>query len=173
MTHKTRLGEASKNEWQLAQINIGCLKYDRDDDRVAGWRDNVERINALAETAPGFVWRLSGAEGQDTGQRMFANPRVVTNMSVWRSLRAFKSFVYKSEHVNFVRGRSKWFSPLKAHLALWWIEPDMYPNLDDGREKLELLSRIGPSAAAFTLRSVFEPVSTAFENQVDEAPRAE
>lgn len=169
MTRDTYPSAGVGGQWQLAQINIGRLKYDRDDDRVAGWRDNVDRINRLAEAAPGFVWRLSGADGQDTGSRMFGDARIVTNMSVWRSLRDFKSFVYETEHVRFVKDRNRWFSPLKAHLALWWIEQDAYPSLDDGRAKLELVARLGPSPAAFTFRSVFEPVAAGVDGRLSRA----
>ena len=30
---------------------------DEDDERFAGFVDNLDRINALAESSPGFIWR--------------------------------------------------------------------------------------------------------------------
>ena len=51
----------------LAQINIGTLKAPMDAPETAGFADNLDRINALAEDQPGFVWRLTG-EG-DAGAR--------------------------------------------------------------------------------------------------------
>jgi Domain of unknown function (DUF3291) len=44
----------------LAQINIGRLIAPIDDPRIAEFVANLESINALADHAPGFVWRLAG-----------------------------------------------------------------------------------------------------------------
>jgi len=140
---------------RLAQINIGRLRFDRSDERLAGWRDNIDRINRLAEAAPGFVWRLKGAEGEDTGARMWGDPRIVTNMSVWDLLKDFKFFVYRTAHSQFVRSRTQWFYKLDVHFALWWIDSDAYPILEEGKDKLDLLAQVGSSEAAFTLSSPY------------------
>ncbi len=42
----------------LAQFNIGKIKHPLDDPRMAGFVDNLDRINALADISPRFVWRL-------------------------------------------------------------------------------------------------------------------
>ena len=43
--------------FHLAQVNIAIAKYRYDDPRFAGFVDNLERVYALAEQTPGFVWR--------------------------------------------------------------------------------------------------------------------
>lgn len=133
----------------LAQINIARLKYARDDDRLAGWRDNVDRINTLAESHPGFVWRLTGAEGQETGRRYFADERIVTNYSVWETFETFRSFAYGSEHKDFLRHRNDWFEPIEGHLAMWWSPVGVVPTMLTGRSKLKQLCELGPSQDAF------------------------
>ena len=45
--------------FHLAQVNIAIAKYSRDDSRFAGFVDNLDRIYALSESTPGFVWRPS------------------------------------------------------------------------------------------------------------------
>ena len=49
--------------YQLAQINIGRLVAPVDDPKLAAFVAQLDEVNALAETAPGFVWRLQ-SEGE-------------------------------------------------------------------------------------------------------------
>lgn len=46
----------------LAQIIIGRLVASLDDPKIAGFVAQLDPINALADAAPGFVWRLQSAE---------------------------------------------------------------------------------------------------------------
>ena len=58
---------------QLAQMNIGVIKGPMDSPVMADFAANLDRINALAEAAPGFVWRLQTEEGDATALRPFDN----------------------------------------------------------------------------------------------------
>lgn len=44
--------------YHIAQINAGLLLGTAEDAFMAGFFENLDRINAQAEEAPGFVWRL-------------------------------------------------------------------------------------------------------------------
>ena len=46
--------------FHLAQINVGRLRAPVDDPMIADFVANLDRINALADGLPGFVWRLKG-----------------------------------------------------------------------------------------------------------------
>lgn len=50
----------------LAQLNIARPQVLLDDPLIADFVNNLDRINQLAESAPGFVWRLQ----DDTGNPM-------------------------------------------------------------------------------------------------------
>jgi Domain of unknown function (DUF3291) len=50
-------------DFHLAQINVGRLVAPVDDPKVAEFMAGLEPINALADRAPGFVWRLQSASG--------------------------------------------------------------------------------------------------------------
>ena len=50
--------------YHLAQINVGKLKAPIDAPETADFKNNLDRVNTLAEASPGFVWRLTG-EGND------------------------------------------------------------------------------------------------------------
>jgi len=71
---------------QLAQINIGRLIAPIDDPRIAGFVSQLAAINALAESSPGFVWRLKSEAGNATDIAYNDDPLVIGNMSVWDSV---------------------------------------------------------------------------------------
>src|ERR1700733_5442825 len=70
----------------LAQLNIGLPVTPLTEPQLAGFVEALEPVNALADAAPGFVWRLQTEDGDATAIRPFADERLLVNMSVWRSL---------------------------------------------------------------------------------------
>ena len=72
--------------YQLAQLNVGIIKGPMDSPVMAEFAASLARINALADGAPGFVWRLQTEAGDATAIRPFADPNLLLNMSVWRDL---------------------------------------------------------------------------------------
>ncbi|MEM9608594.1 MAG: DUF3291 domain-containing protein [Actinomycetota bacterium] len=142
----------------LAQYNIGRLVAPREDPAVAEFMDELDRINALAEASPGYLWRAQSDEGNLTAYHLDDDPQLIPNLSVWRSVDALRAYVYRSEHRDFLRRRREWFETLGRHyLVLWWIPEDHEPTLDEGRERLDRLETNGPSPEAFTFRTVFDP----------------
>jgi len=47
--------------YELAQLNIGIIRGPMDSPIMAEFAANLDRVNALAESSPGFVWRLPRA----------------------------------------------------------------------------------------------------------------
>ena len=140
----------------IGQINIGRLRYETDDPRLSDFMTNLDRINALAEATPGFVWRLKDDSGNATSIRVYEDPRIALNMSVWTSIEALQMFAYRSEHVQFMRRRSEWFEDFGApYMALWWIEGGHVPTAEEGRARLEHLAGKGPSPHAFSFKERF------------------
>jgi GNAT superfamily N-acetyltransferase len=133
----------------VAQINIGTMIAPTDDPIVAEFMGALERINAIADAAPGFVWRLQTAEGNATDIHVFPNPLQLVNMSVWESIDALKEYVYRSEHVEFFRRRTEWFEADAKRVALWHVAPGALPDLDDALRRVEFLERSGASPYAF------------------------
>jgi len=66
--------------YELAQLNIGIVRGPMDSPVMAQFAANLERINALADAAPGFVWRLQTAAGDATAIRPFADENMLVNM---------------------------------------------------------------------------------------------
>jgi Domain of unknown function (DUF3291) len=81
--------------YELAQLNIAAMKAALDSPEMAEFVANLERINALAEDSPGFVWRLQTMEGDATAVRAFDDSTLV-NMSIWKDLESLAAYVYRS-----------------------------------------------------------------------------
>lgn len=145
--------------WHLAQLNIAHPLAPLDDARMAGFVGGLAEINALADAAPGFVWRLRDEDGPDATSLRPYGPDVMVNMSVWESVEALRDFAYQGPHLESLRQRREWFdyAGIEAHLVLWWTPAGVIPTLDEARERLELLTRKGPGPDAFTLRKPFPP----------------
>ncbi len=143
--------------YHLAQVNIGRLRAPIADPVMEGFRAQLDPINALADRAPGFVWRLQTDDGNATAIRPFADDdRMAINMSVWESLEALQHYVYKSAHVSPLRDRKQWFEPIEGPiLALWWIPAGHIPTIEEAKDRLAHLKEHGPSARAFTFRTPF------------------
>ena len=90
--------------YELAQLNIAVLKEPRDSPGMADFVANLDRINALADGSPGFVWRLQTEAGDATAMRPMGENSLV-NMSVWCDTELLTRFVYKSAHVEIMRRR--------------------------------------------------------------------
>ena len=54
----------------LAQINLARLVAPLDDPKISEFVAQLAPINALADEAPGFVWRLKSESGNATGIRL-------------------------------------------------------------------------------------------------------
>ena len=143
-------------DFHLAQVNIGRLVAPIDSPRLAEFVANLEPVNALADTSPGFVWRLQTDAGDATSVRIFHDEWLIVNMSVWESVDALRHYVYRTAHADVLRRRIEWFDPpTDAHLALWWIEAGSIPSLSDAEERLLKLRSEGPSPDVFTLKETY------------------
>ena len=145
-------------KYHLAQINIANSRAARDNEIMKGFVDRLDEINAIADSSPGFVWRLQTEEGDATAIQAFDDPLLLVNVSVWEDIDSLKNYVYKSVHVELIQDRDAWFKKTQeAHQALWWIPKGHIPSVEEAKEKLEYLQAHGPSEVAFTFAKSFEP----------------
>ena len=137
--------------FQIAQVNVAQAKADMESELMRGFVSRLDEINALADRADGFIWRLKEDSGSATAIRVFDDPLLLINMSVWADLEALKNYVYKSLHVELIKDREAWFNKMgESHQALWWIPAGHIPSTEEARKKLEYIRKHGPSAQAFT-----------------------
>jgi hypothetical protein len=145
-------------KYHIAQINIARLRAPLDSPQLAGFVARLEEINALADGAPGFVWRLQTPEGDATYLRPFDDDQIIVNMSVWESVEVLKAYVYKSAHAELLRQRREWFEQFeRAYLAMWWVPAGHIPGIDEAKKRLAHLEEHGPSQFAFTFKTIQPP----------------
>ncbi|MFL6121960.1 DUF3291 domain-containing protein, partial [Actinophytocola sp.] len=87
--------------FHLAQANMSRLRHPPEDPRSAEVTAATERINRLADQAPGFVWRERVYLGDDR--------RLIVNVSVWTSYAALHQYAYRSAHNHYIRRQRQWF----------------------------------------------------------------
>ena len=140
----------------LAQINISRLIAPLDDPRITEFVSQLEPINALADKALGFVWRLQSESGNATDIAYNEDPLVIVNMSVWESIETLREFAYESNHREVFRDRAKWFEKaVKPGYCLWWIPSGHIPTVAEGRERLEHCQKHGATPHSFWFSQPF------------------
>jgi hypothetical protein len=140
----------------IAQINIGRILAPLDTPVMVDFVNNLDRINALADTASGFVWRLVGEGNDATSLRPYEDEWIIINMSVWENIGTLREYVYHTQHVEFLRRRAEWFEKLGTPImTLWWIPKGHIPTPHEGAAKLDYLQAHGPTPLAFTFKKTF------------------
>ncbi|MGC5198783.1 DUF3291 domain-containing protein, partial [Aphanothece microscopica] len=108
-------------------------------------------VNALAERAPGFVWRLKDEAGAGaTGVRVDENPRTILQLSLWETPEALEHFVWKTVHAKVYNRKAAWFPhDPRPNLAFWWQPAGTVPTATEAFARLERLRALGPTPEAF------------------------
>jgi hypothetical protein len=139
--------------YHLAQLNVGVLRAPLNRPELADFVAQLEPVNALADAAPGFVWRLQTDAGDATDIRPFDDEMIAINCSVWESLEALWNFTYRSAHLDVMRHRREWFQRMvEPYLVLWWVPAGHIPTIDEALARLAQLRAQGPGPAAFTFK---------------------
>lgn len=151
--------------WRLAQINVGRFLAPVSDPLIAGFVAELDRINALADGSPGFIWRLKGEGNNATDiQPRPDDPLFALNMSVWTDAEHLAAFVYRTDHRNVMRRRREWFEHMEIFMCLWWVPDGHEPTPAEGLARLDMLQALGPTQHAFTFKERFAAPES------DEAP---
>jgi hypothetical protein len=147
--------------YQLAQVNIGRLLAPLDSQQLSGFVAALDPVNASADLAPGFVWRLQTDEGNATSVQAFEWEvqgafGVIINMSVWRSIEQLTDWVYGPFHRAVLVQRRNWFERVsEATTALWWVREGHVPSTNEAESRVLHLREHGPTPTAFTFKAVF------------------
>ena len=143
-------------KFHLAQINIGRMLAPIDSMVMAGFVNNLDRINSLAENYDGFVWRLKDDSNNATSIKIYDDEFLIVNMSVWESKEALHKFVYQSAHTEVFRQRKQWFEKMDAfHMALWYVEQGKMPTVAQAIERLDYIRKHGATPFAFAFKDSF------------------
>jgi hypothetical protein len=138
--------------WHLAHLNVARMRAPIDAPEMQGFVAELDAINAIADAAPGFVWRLTG-EDPDDPAIVSLGPLMLVNMSLWSDVEALAHYVYRTAHAAVLKRRGEWFLPLEtANSVLWWVPQGHIPSLAEAVARLKVLDERGPTPEAFTFR---------------------
>jgi len=148
--------------WQLAQLNIASMLAPIDSPVLADFVAELDRINGIADQAPGFVWRLQAEDGNATELEHGFGAEFIVNMSVWESMEDLHNYVYKTAHAQIMSRRKEWFHRMTdAYTVLWWVREGHRPTVVEAEAKLALLQSGGPGPNAFTFKNSYpKPTQT-------------
>ncbi len=153
--------QADATAWHLAQLNVATALFETDDPRMEGFMSRLDGVNALADSQPGFVWRLQSDSGNATDIDAGGGPMYLVNMSVWESFEALSEFVYDTLHRDVMLRRREWFEkPTSAYQVLWWVPAGHIPTVEEGLERLANLEENGANPHAFSFAKSFPPASS-------------
>ncbi len=139
----------------LAQLNVATALDNLDSPRLAGFVGALDRINAVAERSPGFVWRLKDECGNATNIQTSENPRFIINLSVWETPADLEHFVWNTIHKRVYAKKAKWFeAPKGAYFVMWWVQAGHRPTAEEALARLDDLKANGPSERAFGWESL-------------------
>jgi hypothetical protein len=147
--------------FELAQVNIGRLVAPLDHSQLAGFVELLEPVNAAADRALGFVWRLQGDDGDATSIQAFewdagGSAGVIVNMSVWAGVDELSAFVFGDMHREVLRRRREWFQHMSdAYTVCWWVPAGHRPTTAEAEGRIRDLRASGPTPQAFTLRETY------------------
>lgn len=151
---------APVSDFHLAQVNVGRMLAPLDSPQLAGFVAQLAEINAVADQAPGFVWRMVDDSGADaTNLRpQDDDDLLLINCSVWESVEALRDYTYRSDHLKVLARRREWFERLSDfYVALWWVPAGHRPTVDEAMGRIALIREAGEGPEAFTFRSPHPP----------------
>ncbi len=149
--------------FELAQVNIARLSAPLDSAELAGFVAALDPVNAAADRAPGFIWRLQAEDGNATSIQAFewdaaGSAGVIVNLSVWTDIGHLGAFVFGEMHRQVLRRRREWFQRAgEPQLACWWVPAGHRPGTGEAEDRVRHLRAHGPTRYAFTLRVSYPP----------------
>ena len=136
----------------LAQLNVAHMTAPLDAPEMAGFVGQLAEVNAAADAADGFVWRLQDADGPGaTSYRLLGEALLLVNLSVWRDLASLRAFVLDgARHRPVLQRRREWFErPTEVMTACWHVAEGHLPSLEEAESMLLRLRAEGPGAEVF------------------------
>jgi hypothetical protein len=148
----TEWPERDRVHVRLAQLNVAVMREPLESERMSTFVEQLAEVNAAAESADGFVWRLKDEDGPGaTSFRMFDDDMMIVNLSVWEGLESLRAFVVGHQgHREALQARRTWFERAIQPMTVCWFVPDDHlPTLAEAESALVRLRTEGPSDELF------------------------
>ena len=138
----------------LAEFNFGTLKFPWDDPRLADFQDNVDRVNAIAQRSPGFIWMFDEV-AMEAAQHDPAGPfpdgnLVASTLSIWEDAASLWQFVHTTVHARFLARGAEWFvDGDRSHLVVWEVPKGHRPGIAEAMDEWRALQAEGDTISRF------------------------
>ena len=141
----------SQRTHQLVHANIAIMRAPLEDPVMAGFVNQVDQINAVAQASPGFVGQpILPDEGEVFTDRM------LLNLSIWESVEDLDRFTHQGLHALALEQRAQWFEQSgRPNYVLYWEPAGHVPSEAEVKERIDHLERHGPTPFAFTFERRF------------------
>jgi len=151
-------------EYVVAQVNIGRLVAPLDSPELADFMAGLDPVNAAADGAPGFVWRLQSEDGNATALRGFeqdgagSGGGIIINMSVWETVEALAAFRVRDDAHRGATAPPRVVRADEGRLRRAVVDPARArPDHPEAEDRVKHLRAHGPTPCAFTLKAYFPP----------------
>lgn len=137
--------------YHLIHANIAKMLASLDDPIMADFVKKVDMIDALARSSQGFIDQPAPRE---EGKIFSGN--LLLNLSIWESVEDLESFTYQGKHSHMLDRRSEWFEQYGGpKYVLYWEVAGHIPSESEVKQRLEYLTKHGPTPFAFTFEKRF------------------
>lgn len=137
--------------YHLIHANIAKMRAQLDDPLMADFVMNVDEIDALARSSPGFI---SQPAPRDEG--LIYSGKMLLNLSIWESVEDLEIFTYQGVHSLMLERRREWFESYDGpNYVLYWEIAGHIPSEAEVQQRVEYLANQGPTPFAFTFDNRF------------------
>ena len=133
----------------VAQYNIARLKGPAA--LLPGFLDEVARVNALGDKAPGFLYRYEVSDGNSLAETV--RDGMIINLTVWDSVEALYNFTFKGAHLEMLQRRADWFEPKQMTNILWFTVYERV-TLAEAEGRMDGYLNFGSHPSAFTWKDI-------------------
>lgn len=137
--------------YHLIHANIAKMRAPLDDPLMADFVEQVDVIDDLARSSPGFVDQPTP---WDEGQIYSGD--MLLNLSIWASVEALEMFTYQGVHAHMLERRREWFVQYDGpNYVLYWEVAGHIPSESEVKHRVDYLTDHGPTPFAFTFEKWF------------------
>lgn len=171
------------SEPRLALYTFGQFVAPYEDPKIKGFRDAEPHVFATIANASGFLGH-SGYDGDVDppvwGEQVFpkywqdnGDGFAPSTLSLWESAEAALAACYHGLHAQALKRGREWNVKPDGwpNYVLWWVAEDHHPDWREAVNRLEYLGDHGPSATAFTFKTVYDPDGQAARIDTGEVKR--
>lgn len=142
----------------LASFNLARARFPSGTPEMAEFESHLNSVNALADRAPGFVWREeSSVEGVALTDEVFDDPQMLLNLVVFEDIKSLFEFTFLTVHKKVMNRTGGAFEPHKgAYHVMWWVEAGTQPTMAECKAKLDQINAEGASPQGFSWAQPFD-----------------